>query len=189
MPSRPRRFSILDSAELTHACVFLKTAFTFKMALSNIQRHRSYGSIRRSAVFRCRIGVDNLGPQDDDMSENHLTLYLLIGNDESVRVDMRPNVNNDYRDFSGRLELRGHDYTLSNGVIEYSDIDAVGCPDEFDAGREMTATSEARTVREFVGLLESAGLASYRFMNLDGKALGCRSWMCVCYVIHRASFV
>lgn len=149
------------------------------MASSNVERHRSYDNFRRATVFRCRLGVHNLGPQDDDMSENHLTIYLLIGSDQCVRVDMLPAVSTDHNNLRGRLVLRGHDYSLSSGVIEYADIDAIGCPTDFEADRKTTGTTDSLTVRDFVRLLEDSGLDRYRFADLNGKSLGCRWWVYV----------
>ena len=152
------------------------------MALSTIETHGSYERFRNASVYQCRLGVHSLGPQDDDKSENHLTLYLLIGSEQCVRVDMRPNVSRDYKSHLGKLVLRGHDYSRSTGVIAFSDVDAVGCPSDFDPSRRATSTSESRTVNDFVNLLRQYRLKFFRFMNIDGKSLGCRSWMYVLFL-------
>ena len=142
-----------------------------------ILRHQNYAGHAHAAVFRCRIGVHSLGPQDDEKSENHLTLYLLIGSDRCVRVDMTPSSTIPYSDLVGRLILRGHDYTLSAGIIRYVDVDARGCPANFNPGSQYTRPHGSHSVHEFVSLLVQRRLHMFRFMNLDGKSLGCRSWM------------
>lgn len=140
-----------------------------------ISRDRTYKQCVELPVFRCRIGAHTLGVQvSNAKSENHLTLYLLTGNGRCVRVDMTVG-NNDI--FVGKLILRAHDFTLSNTIIRWVDVDAYGCPSDFKAEEQPSGHSGTLTVQDFVDLIISQGYHKYRFMFNDGGAIGCRHWV------------
>lgn len=142
------------------------------MASDPVQFGPGYESISMLPVFKCRIGVHNLGPQQDFISENHLTLYMLFGAGACVRVDMKPASDGDY----GVLDVRVHNYTQSNTIIRSADVDAVGCPRDFNPQRQTQGTNESRTVEQFITVVKG-GMQYFRFLNVNGKALGCRYWM------------
>lgn len=139
--------------------------------VDSVEAHRTYSDIVNRLVFRCRIGAHILGVQRrGDKSENHLTLYLLIGGGQSVRVDMLPKTGS----LKGKLVLRGHDYVLSQGIIKHIDIDARGCP-----ANQATVPkgTPGLAVKAFVSFLLQRRHHMYRFMFVDGHSLGCRHWM------------
>ncbi|KAK4551540.1 hypothetical protein LTR86_011103 [Recurvomyces mirabilis] len=143
-----------------------------------LSKDAAYDDLRTAPVFACRIGVQNLGLQRHFYSENHVTLYLLVGSGQSVRVDMRPRAGRPRTDLAGALELRGHTYTRSNGIIRYVDVPANGCPLGFQPdGRGPQPGRDTRRVSDFVQLLRSNRLHRYRFLNVNGGGLGCRYWV------------
>ena len=77
-------------------------------------------------------------------------------------------------DLVGRLVLRGHDYTLSTGVVQYADVDARGCPSNFDPSAEHARPHGSLTVQHFTSFLIQRRLHMFRFTDLDGKSLECR---------------
>lgn len=119
-----------------------------------------------------RVGVHTLGQQVvDEKSENHVTLSLLLGGNACLRVDMKPGT----RSWAGNLDIRLHPYTLSSSIIKYVDIPARNCPNEFDPQRRGPRSTNVRLVRDLMPLF--ARLQHFLFMNVDGKALGCRYWV------------
>lgn len=140
-----------------------------------IQQSRNYTQYRNLPVLQCRVGVHSLGPQDNEKSENHLTIYLLVGSNRSVRVDMVPSQRLPYSDLLGTLVLRGHDYSLSDGIIKHVDINAVGCPADFNPVTSQVRASGSRSVQDFTSIVQQ--LPIFRFMDIDGKSVGCRSWV------------
>ncbi|KAK3614668.1 hypothetical protein LTR22_027702 [Elasticomyces elasticus] len=127
-----------------------------------------YQSLSRRRVFQIRIGVQTLGRQiSDEKSENHVVIYLLLGGRQCVRCDMMPR--DDYGE--GKLTLRGHNYALSNGIIRYVDINARGCPSDFDPMQQPPSNGPSRTVQEFTNLIRGR---RFRYWLVDGKGIGCR---------------
>jgi len=143
------------------------------MADNPVRRHAGYAGYTQAPVFSCRVGVHSLGVQvTDEKSENHVTLYLLIGSNISVRADMRPADQGQY----GLLDIRVLNYTRSNRIVKMCDLAAVGCPNNFNAGTQTLGTNASRTVEQFISVM-TAGNQFFRFLNVDGKALGCRYWV------------
>lgn len=145
-----------------------------------ISQDQYFQPLRNLPVFIYRIGVHNLGVQVNPWSENHVTLYLLVGSGQSVRVDMRPRSGQPCTDLIGTLDLRGHSYTRSQGIIQYVDVQACGHQAGFNPeGRRPLSTSRTRRVWEVIQLLQERGLHNYRFLDVNGSSLGCRYWMFV----------
>ena len=134
-----------------------------------------FGMASRLRVFRCRVGMHSLGRQGDSISENHLTIYLLVGAGTCARLDMRPMDGNN----TGALVLSTHDYTLSQRIIRHEDIPAAACPPAFDPDRSATVIAQGPTVGDFVRCITSRGLQYFRFVFVEGHSMGCHHWVLV----------
>ncbi|WPH01243.1 Hypothetical protein R9X50_00408000 [Acrodontium crateriforme] len=128
-------------------------------------------------VYRIRVEVHNMrhdeNTERDEKSENHVTFALLIGNGQSVRFDMTPNP----RTRLGRLVVRGRAETVSRRTIRLTDINALGCPNNFDPDRPPPQQGQGYTVNDFLQYILRFGLHRYRFMYIDSQPLGCRYWI------------
>lgn len=149
------------------------------MAYSSISADNNLTNYSSSYVFRFRVAVHTLGVQyADAKSENHLSIYLLLGEDRSVHLDMRPSGNDEWP-LVGKLHIRGHTYQMSDTVLEYADLDAIGCPTSFRPHMIARATRSSRTVADFVQACVRNSFNHFRFLSADDHPVGCRSWVYV----------
>ncbi|KAK6436024.1 hypothetical protein LTR95_007788 [Oleoguttula sp. CCFEE 5521] len=142
------------------------------------QQDPTYALFLRLPVYQYRIAVHNLGVQvQDEKSENHLTIYLLLGGNRSFHLDMQIRSDTDDFETAGMLRRRPLLYNMSNTVIKFVDIDAVGCPAGFRPDQTPSAESSrlCKRLGEFVTVANRNG--NYRFTFMDGHPLGCRTWV------------
>ena len=130
-----------------------------------------YDQFTSHQVFSCRIGVHTLGRQGGKLSENHVTLYLLVGRGNSVRVDMRPDALN-----TGELDLSGRAYTRSTHIVNFIDVAAANCPSGFHADSTPSRVGSRPTVSDFIDCISRRNLQFFRFLFVGGHSIGCRSW-------------
>jgi hypothetical protein len=86
--------------------------------------------------------------------QNHWSLFLLISDDESVRINM---MTPDPTYVNGELQISDHNYVSSNSEIKHWDFSVV----------------QSTTVDEFLTLLYQNGRDLY---NMSGGGSGCRYW-------------
>ncbi|KAK5105697.1 hypothetical protein LTR62_002361 [Meristemomyces frigidus] len=98
-----------------------------------------------------RIGLSNA-------SDNHVTQYLLLGNERSVQINMRHT--ND--DLNGDLEMKSRNYTDSRKEIEHF-------PATFENGRLVRSF----TVAEVYNAITQSHIHEFAFA---GGGNGCRYW-------------
>lgn len=133
-----------------------------------------YNSFSERKVFKCRITVHTLGRQvEDEQSENHVVINLLIGNRQSVRVDMTVrNLENE-----GSLVLKLYNYTTSTSAIKAVDISTRGCPTHFNPDAPILNVEHGLTVQDFVSTIVDSDYHMFRFLVLGEASLGCRYWV------------
>ena len=125
-------------------------------------------------VFSIRIAVHSLGQQyENDNSENHVTINLLLGGGLSARLDMQTGNEENL----GQLFVQGRVQTESESMITFLDLKACGCPVNFNplASPPQQATP-TRSVQEFVNLITNGQRHWFRFLLVDGHSDGCRYW-------------
>ncbi|KAK6431705.1 hypothetical protein LTR95_012134 [Oleoguttula sp. CCFEE 5521] len=148
------------------------------MTSPSVQPDPNFTAFRHLPVYRCRIAVHTLGVYLEGMtSENHLIIYLLLGGDRSFQLDMRPRTDTDELETAGNLVMRSRLYHMSDTVIRFADVDAIGCPVDFSPTRRTTPSSACRSVGQFVSLAIGNGFQNYRFTFMDGHPLACRTWV------------
>jgi len=147
---------------------------------THLELHPNVGEHLRKSVYRLRVEVHNLRAGEDGeregKSENHVTFAMMLGNDESVRVDMGPSPTTNL----GKMVVRYRDDIVSNKTLRLTDINALGCSDNFDPSRdpEPWKNRVARcSVDQVLCRLVNGNMHRYRFMYIDSQPLGCRYWM------------
>jgi len=133
----------------------------------------TYSQLANWKVFACRIGVHSLKAQGGQISENHLTIYLLVGSGHSVRVDMTPGDSLN----TGHIKLSGLDYAISCNVIRFVDIPARNSTSDFDAETTALQQSSNQDVSTFVRSITKRNLQYFRFLYVNDHSNGCRHWM------------
>jgi hypothetical protein len=137
-------------------------------ASSSVRQAKDYSAFKRLSVHTVRIVAHSLGVQvRGAKSENHLSIYLLLGQNRSYHMDMRiaaPTARSagdaTAVETVGQLDLQGRAYLMSNSAIKHVDLEATGRP-----------------VEDFVNHLLSLNLQYFRFTFTDGHNVGCRSWV------------
>lgn len=143
-----------------------------------VRQHPNYVDFKRLPVFGIRVAAHSLGRQyQDAKSENHVSIYLLLGRNRSLHMDMRPKVHQDHAETTGELSLKGRDFALSTSVIKFSDLNAVGCPAGFLPHTNARPSSFSRTVNDFRNFVIENHFPHFRFTFTDGHNLGCRYWV------------
>lgn len=143
-----------------------------------VQFDGSFDSFQHLPVYQLRVAVHNLGVYTRDThSENHVSIYLLLGENRSFHIDMVPRHDSDNTEVVGELLLRGRLYQMSNTVIRHADVDAVGRPAAFVPSAVTNPTSFSRLVGEFVRIALDQSFHYFRFAFTDGHAVGCRNWV------------
>jgi hypothetical protein len=99
---------------------------------------------------------DNAGPKA--MSMNHATIYLVLPEERSVRLDMSP-----INDKIGTLVVEALQYENSKSVIK----------------RHTTPPAPNTTVGDFWKVIEDRKLYAFMFEVIDGGYFGCREWVYV----------
>lgn len=125
---------------------------------------------KRLPVAKCRVAIHSLGVQvEDENSENHVTINLLLGSGLVYRIDQK------IGDESGQgvLSLQGRARVDTNSIIHYHDIKTPGCPQTFDA--DTSKVSSGPTVQKFVDI--ALRYKDYRFVYIHGGSDGCRYWV------------
>jgi len=143
--------------------------------LPSVERSNNKHLSRR--VHRVRIEVHNLRHDEtqerEGQSENHFTFALLLGNGQSVRFDMTP----DAVTHIGTMVMQDRDDIVSRKTIRLTDINAVGCQNNFDPDRTPSRHGQGLSVDCFLQFLLSHQMSRYRFMYVDSHAMGCRYWV------------
>lgn len=128
-------------------------------------------------VHRMRIEVHNLRYDEEQerkgKSENHFTFALLLGNGQSVRFDMTPNAVTHI----GTMVMQDRDDIVSRKTVRLTDVNAVGCQNNFDPDTTPSEHGRGRCVDSFLQFLLSQHMSRYRFMYVDSQAMGCRYWV------------
>jgi hypothetical protein len=128
-------------------------------------------------VHRVRIEVHNLRCGEENerygWSENHVTCALLLGDGQSVRIDMTPEV----MTHNGTMIIQDRNRIVSNKTVRLTDINAVGCQNDFDPDRSPSELGLGRSVGSFTHFLHEQHLDRYRFMYVNSQAMGCRYWV------------
>jgi hypothetical protein len=125
-------------------------------------------------VHRVRIEVHNLRKDDgwerQGRSENHVTCALMLGNGQSVRIDMTPDADT----HQGTMVLQGRERIVSRRTLRLTDINATGCQNNFDPDWTPSLHGRGLSVATFVNFLLDHHLDRYRFIYVDSHAMGCR---------------
>ena len=109
----------------------------------------------QSIVRKIRVVVHTTGPwPNSPMSDHHVSVYLLLDNGRSVRINMTTQSNDD----RGILYWTQLSYQQSNSAIIFFDYDAAA----------------GLMVGHVYSMVREAGLHRYRF---SGGGSGCRFWM------------
>lgn len=107
-------------------------------------------------VTHIRVVVHTLGPMgsQSQQSDNHWSIYLLVGNNQSVRINMaaKPGY------ITGNLEINKYNYVLTNSAVKHWDYETV----------------DGVIVSHIVNLLYSYHRHLY---NMSGGGSGCRYWV------------
>lgn len=154
----------------------------YDMNLNNIPQIQclgDYAAHKGQSVFVFRVAAHTLGRQlVDAKSENHISIYLLLGNNRSFHLDMKPVAGRGNNVGTiGQLTLQGRPYHRSNSVITYTDLKARGCPDSFSPVQQPPTSSASRvTVEQFVEFVIQNRLHYFRYALTDGHSVGCRLW-------------
>ena len=101
---------------------FLKNLFSspfVKDLADSVPRMASFGNDKR-IIDKVRVVVHTTGPWPNGMSDNHWSIYLLLANDTSVRMNMRASLD----DPTGHLEWTSLSYALTNSAISHWDYQA-----------------------------------------------------------------
>lgn len=107
-------------------------------------------------VMSVRVVVHSTGAWPNLMSDNHWSIYLLLGNDAgSVHMNM---IVEDQDDVTGTLKLRSLTYGLTTSQIRYWDFETV----------------TDVTVENIVKIIKKNGRDKYEF---SGGGSGCRYWV------------
>src|SRR5262245_22721476 len=74
-------------------------------------------------VTHIRVVVHTLGPMgpQSQQSDNHWSIYLLVGNNQSVRINMA--AERGY--ITGNLEINKYNYTLTSSAVKHWDYETV----------------------------------------------------------------
>jgi hypothetical protein len=133
----------------------------------------------QKAVHRIRLEVHNLRAEEDGerdgKSENHVTFAMMLGNGESVRVDMAPNQSTNL----GKMIVRHRDDIVSRKTLKLTDVNARGCGGSFDPDKPPKADKHhpPSSVDQILSFLVARNMHRYRFLYIDAQPLGCRYWM------------
>lgn len=139
---------------------------------------KDYEIYKKSKVFVFRVAAHTLGRQEvNAKSENHISIYLLLGNNTSFHVDIKPIGGIGTMDTTGRLILQPRPYHTSNSVIVYTDLQARGCPKDFEPAKRFSAASSSPNVGDVVDLAISHNFHNFRYAFTDGHSVGCRMWV------------
>jgi hypothetical protein len=147
---------------------------------SHLELHPNVRARLQRPVYRFRVEVHNLRADEDGeregKSENHVTFAMMLGNGESVRVDMGPHPTSKL----GKMVVRYRADIVSSKTLRLTDINALGCPNSFDPSRDPEPWKSRVTrysVDQVLSGLVSGNMHRYRFMYIDSQPLGCRYWM------------
>jgi hypothetical protein len=146
---------------------------------NHLEVHRNVAPHLQKAVYRIRLEVHNLRAEEDGerdgKSENHVTFAMLLGNGESVRVDMAPNPTTHL----GKMDVRYRDDIVSRKTLRLTYVNARGCEKYFDPDQSPTADERypPSSVDQILSFLVASNMHRYRFLYIDAQPLGCRYWM------------
>lgn len=101
-----------------------------------------------------------------------MSIYLLVGARQSVRLDMTPAADGN----RGVLELMGRPFSRSEGVVTYVDLPIRGCPADFDADSSPFGRSQPLVVH-FVQALVNTHRNFFTFTYIGGDSMGCHHWV------------
>jgi hypothetical protein len=107
-------------------------------------------------VTHVRVVVHTLGAMgsQSQQSHNHWSIYLLVGTNQSVRINMAASPGY----VTGNLQTTKYNYTLTNSAIKYWDY----------------ATVSGLVVSHIVGIIYQHRRHLY---NMSGGGSGCRYWV------------
>lgn len=121
----------------------------------NRDKHITLFRDDNSVVFQIRVVVHTQGAwPNSPMSDNHVSVFLLVRNGGSVRINMKTDDN----DTRGVLIWSQLGYPLSNSSIVHFDYPVVA----------------GLLVADIYQAIREAGLHRYQF---SGGGSGCRFWM------------
>lgn len=107
------------------------------------------------AVSDIRVVCHTLGPvANTAMSENHWSLYLIMGPNRSVRFNMRA----EYGDPQGMMDVTSHNYAVTESEIRHWDYPAI---------RHLTVRMTYTTIIT----------ARFHCYLMSGGGSGCRWWV------------
>ncbi|KAF2787665.1 hypothetical protein K505DRAFT_287539 [Melanomma pulvis-pyrius CBS 109.77] len=110
------------------------------------------------AVTHVRVVVHTTGPlgPQSRQSHNHWSIYLLVGNNESVRINMAASPGY----ITGNLEITPYNYTLTNSAIQHWDYAIIN---------GVVVTHIVRLIYEY----------RRHLYDMSGGGSGCRYWVYV----------
>lgn len=147
------------------------------MSSQYVAAHQNVREYIDNHVFRYRVAVHTLGRQYvNRKSENHLSIYLLLGADRSFHLDMKP-TDDETKPFVGKVILQGRPFLQSSTVLEWADLAARGCPANFNPSRRQEPTAGSPTVRDFILACTTARFHYFRFLCHEDNPVGCRTWV------------
>lgn len=112
-------------------------------------------SLDQRLVSIVRVVVHTLGPAGPTISDNHWSIYLLLGNDQgSVRINMRAEPGY----LNGILEWTRQQYLLTQSAINHWDY----------------PVAQGVQVCHIAHLVYSLGRQRY---DISGRGSGCRYWV------------
>jgi hypothetical protein len=126
-----------------------------KVALENDQNVHLYRD-NRSRFNRIRVVVYTMGAwPNSPISDNHVSVYLLVEGDGSVRINMAT----EFNDTKGFLQWSQHQYDLTGSAIHIQD---------YELGLNLEVAEFYRCIRD------EWGLHRYQF---SAGGSGCRYWV------------
>lgn len=157
-----------------------------------LEVHPTVWNVQDKPVGRVRLISHDLNSRDeycqtpygDRSNENHVSIYLLLGNDTIVSFDMKP-----HRGDDGRMFANATVGTIPDSCMEYYDLEVVRSPATLTPGTKGEESDEdddkwdeypswyGRSVINFLGAITDQNLETFNFANHDGNLVGCRSWV------------
>jgi hypothetical protein len=135
--------------------------------------------IRRLKVYAVRVVKQSLGVMyAGDWSENHVVIYLLIGRNESVRLDMRPLGGQEGQQTESHLNIKRQFHILSHDALAHVDIKTtVPHQGPSESQPQTPAQAGMASVATFIdAIVTPLSNVSYWFIDMgeDGGVVGCR---------------
>lgn len=128
-------------------------------------------------VYRYRIVIHKLGRDGTEgWDENDVTVQLLLGGMKFIHL----NLTRGLPAGQAGLYVSASEHSLPTDLVTFKDIDAVGCPANFELVSTAPPSNAAlRTVGEVLASIqaESWPLHHYRYISVANNWQGTRHWV------------